>query len=227
VLKEKVVHRFDSILVSTPHQQPHELRNMSAFRPTIRTIDLVNLVYMIEWGKRTVNTQLGVANNLLDLTLLLEVLQGLPGKGTVDLQAVDEDGDGDETVGLDILGELVGGGLVEDDGVVGLVLDCWRVSSCVFHRVNGWRMCDVRGGVDRFCGVRFANSPNMSKSMCWLCFRLIEALLGANVPLPLDHFFFCFLPPAAAACTVLSIWRFWHSPGRSFHTILIDVVDIG
>jgi hypothetical protein len=64
-----------------------------------------------------------VANNLLDLTALLEVGEGLAGKAAVDLETVDEGGDGDQTVGLNILVELLGSGLVEEDGVLGLVLD--------------------------------------------------------------------------------------------------------
>ena len=59
-----------------------------------------------------------------DLALLLEVIQALAGQGTVDLEPVDKGGDGDQAVGLDILVQLVRGGLVEDDGVLGLVLDC-------------------------------------------------------------------------------------------------------
>lgn len=68
-----------------------------------------------------------MADNLLDLTLLLEILKGLAGKAAVDLQTVDKGGDGDQTVGLDILVETVGGGLLEDDGVLGLVLDCFPI----------------------------------------------------------------------------------------------------
>ena len=64
-----------------------------------------------------------MANNLLDLTVGLEVGEGLAGKAAVDLETVDEGGDGDQTVGLNILVELLGSGLVEDDGVLGLVLD--------------------------------------------------------------------------------------------------------
>lgn len=62
-------------------------------------------------------------NNGLDDTLLLEVGKGLAGERAVDLQTVDEDGNGDEAVGLDILLELLAGVLVENDGVLGLVLD--------------------------------------------------------------------------------------------------------
>jgi len=39
-----------------------------------------------------------VSDNLLDGTSLLEVLERLAGDGAVDLQAIDEDGDGDQTV---------------------------------------------------------------------------------------------------------------------------------
>jgi hypothetical protein len=67
--------------------------------------------------------KLAVGDNLLDLSSLLQIGQTSAGKGAVDLQSVDENGDGDETVGLDILVKTVGSGLVEDDGVLGLVLD--------------------------------------------------------------------------------------------------------
>lgn len=62
-------------------------------------------------------------NDGLDHALLLEVGEALPREGAVDLHAVDEGRDGHKPVGLDILVELVGGGLVQDDGVLGLVLD--------------------------------------------------------------------------------------------------------
>lgn len=65
-----------------------------------------------------------MTDNLLDLALLLKVGEGLAGERAVDLQTVDKGGDGDQAVGLDLLLETVRGGLVEDDGVLGLVLDC-------------------------------------------------------------------------------------------------------
>jgi len=49
-------------------------------------------------SRRTVDAQLGVLDNLLDLTLLLEIGEGFPGERTVDLETIDEGGDGDETV---------------------------------------------------------------------------------------------------------------------------------
>jgi hypothetical protein len=69
-----------------------------------------------------------VTDNLLDLAVCLKISESLAGERTVDLQAIDEGGNGDEAVGLDILLELVVGLLVEDNGVVGLVLDCVAVS---------------------------------------------------------------------------------------------------
>lgn len=74
--------------------------------------------------KRTVDLHLAVCDNSLDLTLLLEILQALACQRTVDLKSVDQGGDGHKSVRLDILVELVGSGLVEEDGVLGLVLDC-------------------------------------------------------------------------------------------------------
>ena len=67
-------------------------------------------------------------HHLLDLPLLLQIVQRLPCEASINLQSVDEGGDGDEAVGLDVFVEFVGGGFVEDDGVVGLVFDCccWR-----------------------------------------------------------------------------------------------------
>ena len=79
-----------------------------------------------------------MTDDLLDGTSLLEVLEGLAGDGTVDFQAIDEDSDRDQAVGLDILLEALVGLLVENDGVLCLVLDCSRVSAlcsvqCLCH----------------------------------------------------------------------------------------------
>ena len=62
-------------------------------------------------------------NHFLDLPLLLQIVQRFPRQAAIDLQSVHERGDCDEAVGLDVFVEFVGGGFVEDDGVVGLVLD--------------------------------------------------------------------------------------------------------
>lgn len=79
-----------------------------------------------------------------DLALLLEVVQALAGQGTVDLEPVDKGGDGDETVGLDVLVQLVRGGLVEDDGVLGLVLDCIRASAFCDRSEGGSPHAEIR-----------------------------------------------------------------------------------
>lgn len=78
---------------------------------------------MSEGEKRTVDAEVVVADDLLDHSPLLEISQSLAGQATVDLETVDKGGDGDETVGLDILVELLSGRLLKDDGVLGLVLN--------------------------------------------------------------------------------------------------------
>lgn len=64
-----------------------------------------------------------MGGNGLDDALLLKVGKALAGERSVDLHAVDEDSDGNQAVGRNVLVELLGGGLVEEDGVLGLVLD--------------------------------------------------------------------------------------------------------
>jgi hypothetical protein len=59
---------------------------------------LVFEVNLVQWPGRTVDVQLAVADNLLDHSLLLEVLEGSSGDGAVDLHSVDEDSNGDEAV---------------------------------------------------------------------------------------------------------------------------------
>ena len=90
-----------------------------------------------------------MSNNLLNLTLLFEVSESPAGQAAVDLKTVDEGSDGDEAVGLDILVELLGSGLVEDDGVLGLVLDCFKksVSYSAFFKylmLFSVRMCETQ-----------------------------------------------------------------------------------
>ena len=91
--------------------------------------------------RRTVDVAGVVADNLLDGALGFEVVQGLARERAVDLQAVDEDSDGDQTVGLDILVETLLEGLVEDNGVDGLVLDCSRKATLAleFFRLSCMR----------------------------------------------------------------------------------------
>lgn len=57
--------------------------------------------------QRTVNAELAVTDNLLDLTLLLQIVESCSCERAVNLKTIDEDGNGDETVGLDVLLELV------------------------------------------------------------------------------------------------------------------------
>ncbi len=64
-------------------------------------------------------------HDLLNLPLLLQIVQGLPRQTSVDLQSIDQRRHRDEPVGLHVLVEFVTGGFVEDDGVVGFVLDWW------------------------------------------------------------------------------------------------------
>lgn len=100
-------------------------------------------------GKRTVDGQLRVTDDLLDLAVGLEVLEGFPGNGAVDLETIDEGGDGDQAVRLNVLVEPVTLVLVENDGVLGLVLDCGGVSfassltcvRCAASAVGGCRGC--------------------------------------------------------------------------------------
>jgi len=60
-----------------------------------------------QWLIRTVNVTRAVTDDLLDDTLLLEILERLAGDRAIDLQSIDEHGDGDEAVGLHILLESV------------------------------------------------------------------------------------------------------------------------
>jgi len=79
-------------------------------------------------GVHTIDLHLAVSDHRLDHALLLQVLDTRPGERAVDLHPIHECRDGDEAVGLDIFVELIGGGLVKQDGVLCLVLDCKYVS---------------------------------------------------------------------------------------------------
>ncbi len=74
-----------------------------------------------------------MSNNLLDLTICLQISKRFPCERAIDFQAIDECGNGNEAVGLDILLELVVGLLVEDNGVVGLVLNYINLSVANSH----------------------------------------------------------------------------------------------
>lgn len=83
-----------------------------------------------------------VANDLLDLAVLLELLQSLAGQAAVDLETVNQGGDSDQTEVLDILLETLGDLLLKDDVVVGLVLDCSLLGqyfcSLLMLKFDGW-----------------------------------------------------------------------------------------
>ena len=110
-----------------------------------------------------------MSHDVLDLSLLLEVLEALACERAVDLQSVDEGGDRYEAVGLDILVELVGSGLVKEDGVLCLVLHCdarkkdTKSANCV-HRA-----C-------RFLGIAFARRKSLTLSLG----PLLLLLLGTS-----------------------------------------------
>lgn len=88
-----------------------------------------------EDGERTVDVEAVVTDDLPDLTFLLEGVQSLTGETAVDLETINKGGDGDQTVGLDFLVESLKGGLLEDNSVLGLVLDCTKMSACCnLHR---------------------------------------------------------------------------------------------
>lgn len=139
-----------------------------------------------------------MTDNLLDLSLLLEISKGLAGQAAVDLETVDESGDSDETVGLDVLVESLSGLLLEDDGVLGLVLDYSRNITLV--------QLSMDKSVD-LC-VRVRKEP-----IFWFPgYREIEdhSVMGddedgGSIPLPLDHFFFC-LPAGAYLLLLVSVW---------------------
>jgi len=56
-------------------------------------------------------------------TLGSQLADSEAGKGAADAETIDQDGGRNQLVGGDLLHELVVGGLVEDDGVVGLILN--------------------------------------------------------------------------------------------------------
>lgn len=170
--------------------------------------------------RRTVDLHLAVADHLLDLALLLEILQALPCQGTVDLESVDEGSNGDEAVGLHILVQLLGRGLVEDDGVLGLVLDCEEKEentsashSSVSSKCKGARFASPGCGVaeqerlwpfatiatSSHCADNSRRHESCKKSLA--ISHPAGSVLDSgsfHLPLPFDHFFFCFFAPVFA-----------------------------
>jgi hypothetical protein len=112
-----------------------------------------------------------VAGDLLDLALLLEVGKSAASQAAVDLETVDQGGDGHETVGLDILVELLKGGLLEDNGVLSLVLDYRQKIMLV---AVSWYVVRIFMSVSRSKSTIHIRSRNDSKS------RLLRAVVAAG-----------------------------------------------
>lgn len=72
---------------------------------------------------RTVDQLVAVVHDSLDLTLLLQVPDSYPRQAPIDFETLDEDALADEAESWDFLQDTVIGRLVEDDSVLGLVLD--------------------------------------------------------------------------------------------------------
>lgn len=173
--------------------------------------------------EHTVDLHLAVCDNGLDLALLLKVLQALACQRTVDLKSVDEGGNGHKAVRLDILVELLGSVLVEEDGVLGLVLDWREETTSVEHFEDG----DVRppARVENADGIPvapFAESRSSQPGQNTIAIRSRREhhKMHLHSPLPFDHFFFCFLAPvlAGAMLSDLLIWC-WLSGSSSRGTV--------
>jgi hypothetical protein len=143
-----------------------------------------------------------VADNLLDLAVCLEISESLAGERTVDLQAIDEGSNGDEAVGLDILLELVVGLLVEDNGVVGLVLDCAAVSgeSCEIVRMRAGGVRKRPDDCDKHC----QRAPRFGRDAG--CARCVRCDITYPCPLTTSSFASCLrlllVPLISSASTV-------------------------
>lgn len=59
----------------------------------------------------------------LDDPLCLQLSQRLPRQATIDLQSFNENTDTDESIGADFFEKLFVSGFVEEDGIVGFILD--------------------------------------------------------------------------------------------------------
>lgn len=137
-------------------------------------------------GRHTVDVAGVVRNDLLDHTLLLQVVEGLACERAVDLQSVDEDGDGDQAVGLDIFLKLLVGLLVEDDGVLGLVLHCTAIILAgVLYPFVEWRWYCVCASMSLPIGVRDGELAHtlalgplllllLASGCCWCLFKFVS-----------------------------------------------------
>lgn len=129
------------VCAASTRQAMHQLdlrpRNIYSPPPTALAVIVVSLRTFTDHRfhmppSLTIDVTRAVGDDLLDRSLLLQVVQTSPGERAVDLQSVDEHGNGDEAVRLHILLELLAGLLVENDGVLGLVLHCGECVSYGF-----------------------------------------------------------------------------------------------
>ena len=105
-------------LLNSSHPAP-EMPGNSSFLHTFTIHRLVTTT-----NRPGVDIAAVVCHDLSDHALLLQVVKCCSGERAVDFEAIDKHGDGDEAVGLHVFLQLFGGVLIEDYGVVGLVLDC-------------------------------------------------------------------------------------------------------
>jgi hypothetical protein len=113
-----------------------------------------------------------VRDNLLDDALLLQVGQTSASNGAVDLHSVDQDRDGDQAVGLDIFVKLVRGGLVEEDGVLGLVLDYNAIQSVMGLQITTpavpfYCSTEEQSGSSRTLSLRPLLLSLLGSGVCW------------------------------------------------------------
>jgi hypothetical protein len=90
-----------------------------------------------------------VVRDALELAVLLEVTDGDAGEGAADLESLDEDGLRHELECRDLLHDTVERRLVEDNGVLGLVLDLALGPLLLLCGLaaRGWRRCCLGFGL--------------------------------------------------------------------------------
>jgi len=166
----------------TQQQSPPSL--FPSQQASFTSLPLPTLPHLQE--KLTINAQLAMPHHLLNLPLLLQIIQRLPRQTAIDLQAIDERGDGDEAVRLHVFVEFVRGGFVEDDGVVGLVLDCEvgkrkdSVGRWYLRRGDMGCRCLLRVGVRTFAFGPLLLLLLAGRCCCW-CLRILSVLFVSAI----------------------------------------------
>lgn len=84
---------------------------------------LLGLLLFLNTSGTSVDPLGAVGGDGSNETRLGQLADSNAGEGSIDAETVDQNGGRNQLVGGDFLHKLVIGGLVEDDGVVGLVLD--------------------------------------------------------------------------------------------------------